>query len=396
MKTLTFVLSPLLFLTSWLWPKNSNIWLYGAWFGKDYRDNSKALFEYAIRNDLTSKYPIQHIWIYKDKKLGNFLRKKSLPCEYAYSLKGISLQLRAKVFITCVNSSDFIPFLLTPKNYFVQLWHGSPMKKIGMDSRVKNSLRFFIDKIRFKTIDRYSLIVSPAKTFDLLYASAFSASNKVIERAGYPRNDDLFISTNERASIRNSLNIPEDEILLVYMPTHRKEGADKNNSILKPEILKLQSFDEKLDEAKITIMVKPHFYEKHLLASIKDSKKVKIIYDLPVDLYRFLGATDGLITDYSSVFYDYELLKKPIFIYPFDIEDYLKNDRGMYFEFKNIYQSLNNCKKTESATELINVITDSNNYNSGCHNSKESHFNETVPSFSQKVLSLISSKVIHS
>jgi CDP-glycerol glycerophosphotransferase len=350
MKTITLLLSPLLFLISYIYPKRNDLWVYGAWFGERYSDNSKDLFEYA--NAVENK-PIKHYWIYKNHSLKKTIEINGNNCAYAYSINGILLQLRAKVFITCVNSSDFVPFLITPKNYFVQLWHGSPIKHIGLDSR-NNIFRKTIDKLRFKTLDNYSMVVSPSKTVDKIYQSAFALGKNRIYRGGYPRNENLRVSPERKKIIRDYFGLKNGEKMAAYLPTHRNEGKGKNpfRAVLKQLIAKN---DDLNNNAKI--IIKPHFYEKDSLNGIQESTNVLIRYDLPFDLYEFLGATDVLITDYSSVIFDYELLNKKIIVFPFDFEKYTTHDRGLYFQFDFIYKNVNNIEKVESIDSLIEVFT---------------------------------------
>ena len=201
MKNLTFLFAPLIFIISFLFKKDKKIWLYGAWYGKRYSDNSRSLFEQA--NEI---YPeIQHIWIYKDKNVLHEI-PNSFNSIYAYSIKGFYLQLKSKVFICTLNSSDFIPFCITPRNILIQLWHGSPLKTIGIDSRL-TFIRKIVDYIRFHTIDSYSMCISASDFFDNAFKSAFLLNQKQIFRANSPRNKSLFISQTRKNDIIATVDI---------------------------------------------------------------------------------------------------------------------------------------------------------------------------------------------
>ena len=375
MNIVLFLLSPLLFLISLLFPKNKKIWVYGSWFGIRYSDNSKDFFEYS--NSIL-KDGIQHIWVYKNKDLKNEIESKGYKCVYAYSFKGIMAQLIAKVFITSINSSDFLPFLVTPRNYFVQLWHGSPIKHIGVDSR-KSKIRKLLDIIRFSTIDNYSLIVSPSEVFDDIYKSAFFKGQDRIFRGGYPRNKNLVIDKKTRTRVRTYFNISEDEKFVAYLPTHRNEGKSGNPfiSVLNELILK----DQFLIENKIKMVVKPHFYEKDSLKHIKETKNILIKYNFPFDLYEFLGATDILVTDYSSVMFDYELLNKKIIVYPFDFKKYTASDRNLYFDFEFIYKNVLNIEKVNSVYHLYESLSGGLKQ----QDKEKSIFNEPLVDYSENI-----------
>jgi len=378
MKILLLLLSPLLFLFSILFPKNKKIWVYGAWFGKRYSDNSKDFFEYS--NSIIED-GIQHYWVYKDKNLKDEIESKGYKCVYAYAFKGILIQLRAKVFITCINSSDFVPFLITPRNYFVQLWHGSPIKHIGVNSR-KNKIRKALDVIRFITIDNYSLIVSPSAVFDKVYKEAFFKKQDRIFRNGYPRNENLIINGETKIKIKDYFNVSKEEKLIIYLPTHRNEGKSKNPFI--PVLKALLLKNKFLKKNKIKLIVKPHFYEKDSFKDVKETTNVLIRYDFPFDLYEFLGATDMLVTDYSSVMFDYELLNKKIIIYPFDLKSYKINDRNLYFDFNFLYKNVLNLKKVDSIDTLCESFIE-NKKEESLVERKKSVFNEPFGLYSENI-----------
>lgn len=375
MKKILLLISPILFFISLIFPKNKRIWLYGAWFGQRYSDNSKDFFEYSNKIESNN---IKHYWIYKDQKLKSKIESKGYQCIYAYSFQGILIQLRAKVFITCINSSDFVPFLITPRNYFIQLWHGSPIKHIGVDSR-KSAIRKFFDIIRFKTIDNYSLIVSPSAIFDDIYKRAFYSNGDKILRSGYPRNKNLVIDKRVKKAIRSYFKVTEEEKLVAYLPTHRNEGKKKNPFI--PVLNDLIKNDKVLKDKKIKVIIKPHFYEKDSLKKAKETENILIKYELPFDLYEFLGATDVLITDYSSVMFDYELLNKKILVYAFDLDKYKATDRNLYFDFSYLYENVLNVEKVDSIDHLCKSLSD----NIKEPSKKSSIFNTPLGSYSKTI-----------
>ena len=380
MRYVVALFSPIIFLISYFFKKDKRIWLYGAWYGKLYKDNSKALFEEASR--LAPE--ITHIWIYKDRNLNSIIPKKYKSL-YAYSLEGFLIQLRAKVFICTLNTSDFIPFLVTPRNIIIQLWYGSPLKNIGIDSR-KTKIRKFADRIRFATLDNYTYCISPAKFFDDSFKSAFLLKQENILRAPFPRNKSLFISDERKNEIKNMLEVKKNEKLILYLPTHRNDG---NNSILSDEVKKLHKYDSVLLDNQIKFIVKPHFYEWKNFESHQDLQAIKVLFDTDINLYELLASSDALVTDYSSVFFDYELLGKPILIFPFDLDEYMHNDRNMYFDPAYIFENLNNTTVVESEEMLIDYCI---KIKQDLYVHKErttSIFNEDVSDSSMKIINTI-------
>ena len=210
--------------------------------------------------------------------------------------------------------------------------------------------RKFIDKVRFKTLDRYTYCISPSKLFDDCFRSAFLLGSDNILRTSYPRNKSLFISEQRKKQIRKSLKIEESERFIMYLPTHRNQGINSN---LSTAVSKLYKYDKVFSANKVKFVIKPHFYESDNFRLHNSLDSIKILFDSECDLYELLAASDLLVTDYSSVFFDYELLNKPIIIYPYDIINYESNDREFYFYYDFIFNNLLNTKVALEEETLI-------------------------------------------
>jgi len=354
---INLLLGLFIFPVSYFFPKDERLWCFGAWFGKQYADNSKFLYEEMA----SGHYGVRCVWITKSKKINDDLRLRGLESYYYLSIKGIYLQLRSKVFILSVNSFDVLFGVTTPNNTIIQLWHGSPLKKIGFDVADLTKKRQFIQWLRHKTTDSYSYLVSPSLSFDEIFSSAFRLPKSSIIRNGYPRCDGFFIDSRRKSRIKAELNA-KGKKLVVYMPTHRGENSD--GSFINGEVQKFVGISDYLNNNNMKVIIKPHFYEyKNITNYISDEVEV---YDLSADLdiYEVLGAADILITDYSSIFIDYQMLGKKIIFYAPDLEDYLINQRGMYFDYcelisnycvdiKSLVKSLSDEKQNNG---LFNII----------------------------------------
>lgn len=332
-----------LFLLSLIFPKQRNLWLFGAWFGQKYADNSKVLFEHVCRYRSSE---IEARWITK-------VSAEELPDRhvYAFSLHGIWLQFRARVFVCCVNSFDFLAPLVTPRSLRVQLYHGTPLKQVGNLVEEPSSLRRFIRAIRSRSTDRYDLVVSPGPYTDRIFCEAFGVDKTVLFRAQYPRCEELLVSAPRRKEIRESLGISSNDIFYLYLPTHRNEGIDAWKNIEAFEELRDRS--HRLHQANVKIIMKPHFYEAAAFEGVESSEQVCLHRTLPADLYSVLGATDGLITDYSSVIFDYSVLDRPIILFAYDLEDYLENDRELLVDIRSISENI-----ASSVDDVIRMITE--------------------------------------
>lgn len=168
-------------------PKNKNIWIFGAWFGDKYADNSKYLFEYMRKN-----HPeIRIVWLTRNNEIINDLKSKNLEVYLIYSIKSIILGLRARYSIVVQsNLVDLIPFMNNSKTKIIQLWHGIPLKKIGYDDKFTEKYRknSRLKQIIFPFLNEdYNLIIASSLEDKNNFVSSFK--NTKVSITGYPRND---------------------------------------------------------------------------------------------------------------------------------------------------------------------------------------------------------------
>ncbi|MCK4852491.1 MAG: CDP-glycerol glycerophosphotransferase family protein, partial [Candidatus Omnitrophica bacterium] len=161
-------------------------------------------------------------------------------------------------------------------------------------------------------------------------------SNVVI--TGYPRNDVFFAQKREKTPLEAGLLLRDrkDRRLGIYMPTHRREGRLDVLSLFFGE---MDSINSRLREQRVILLVKVHYY--HLEEMQKNPSEYSNIYfiqdkDVEQDIYSLLPAVDFLVTDYSSVYFDYLLLDRPIIFAPFDMEEYLRDDRELYYGYNDV------------------------------------------------------------
>lgn len=334
------------FLLSKLIPKNKHLHIYGSSLGWHFADNSKYLFLYVSENVNS----INSVFISKNLSVVKHLHENGLKAKYLYSLDGVITVLRAKKAFLSHSTEDIHPVLLGGTE-IIQLWHGTPLKKICYDAdwesyNGKTRTRNFLRKVSYKLFP----YLYSAVTFDKIlissefvkqsYMSALRISNGAMMILGQPRNDVLDINY-----ILNKKFFPELEYLklirdkskavISWLPTHR--GGDSNNilNLLYNYAFEDDDFEKLLDEFNALFIIKSHFLEMESLKSQMEGKKRIIVYD-SVDPYPLLRFTDILITDYSSVYFDFLLLNKPIIFTPFDYDNYQKNGTSFYYDYEEV------------------------------------------------------------
>jgi len=336
-------------------PKNNNIWIYGARRGRDFFDNSKYFFIYMNKH-----HPeVKSIWLSKDKNIIKKLRKQKYEAYQTYSLKGIYLSLKAG-FVILNNGVYDVNFYLIGKNTKkIQLFHGMPLKKIGYDDKItleedksyRKKLELFI-KFRNKYfpfidnfdptlpyVDNYDYLVATSKENLKRFSSAFKINEKNIILTGSPRNDALFddLFKEKCVFIKNLSEKIQFNYVISYLPTYRDKGNIKyifSKFQYNPE--ELNNILEKLNAIMI-IKLHPRDIALNIQLFEESFERIIVITDKEIsDIYPLLKKTDVLITDYSSVYFDYLLLNRPIIFAPFDIDEYLTRDRELYYSYDKV------------------------------------------------------------
>lgn len=320
---LIFILNIPLYFIAKLTRKDPNIWIFGAWFGDKYADNSKALFEYV-----NSEHPeIRAIWLSSNKKVIDHVKSRGYTCYCTYSMKAIRFGMRAQfsIFVHS-NSADCMHFLNNGKTQLVQLWHGIPLKRIGYDDTVftlKNTpskaVRLFFPFI----VEKYEIIISCSDEDKTNFISAFR--NESVRITGYPRNDIL----NKKSAKNNSLNI-------MYLPTFR-DDIGYHVDLFTDYNFELEKWVDFLAAQDIALKIKMHPVNKpseKILKRFSGANEIQFLED--IDIAEQMTEIDILITDYSSVYFDFLLLNKPIIFTPFDFEKYITKDRELYYNYNDV------------------------------------------------------------
>jgi CDP-glycerol glycerophosphotransferase len=227
-----------------------------------------------------------------------------------------------------VNNSNFPPyFRKAPGQVYLQTWHGTPLKRLGRDIAQNNLTKSYLD-----TMDReakaWDYLISPNAFCTEVFPSCFGYQGEILE-TGYPRNDKLSTATaEERQRIRASIGVTDPSVTLVmYAPTWRDYSRTATGNW--QSVFYLDENLELPEGFKLIYRGHTNTHEAH-----KDGEHARFIdvtrYPNITDLYL---AADVLITDYSSVMFDYTVTGKPIIFMTPDLERY-RAERGFYFDFE--------------------------------------------------------------
>lgn len=338
------ILNIVLYWVSKFIPKNDNIWIFGAWMGDKYADNSKYLFNYVTK----MHKEIKCIWLTNSDNIVTELREKGFWAYKRFSCKAIFYALRARVSVfTHSNSSDNMAFMNNKSTKLVQLWHGMPFKKIGFDdtkyttkdsSWIKNKVR----EIFFPfLIENYDLVCASSEKDGEKFRSAFR--NKNVAITGYARNDSL--SMNKVTTVSR----------IVYLPTFRDQIGSEVD-LFTSFGFDVKKWQKELDSKNIKLEIKMHPVNKPSEEVVKQINRAKNITFLDdIDITEYLNNVDMLITDYSSVYFDFLKTGKPIIFAPFDIDDYLRKDRELYYPYSEVTPGPS-CKNWDDVLKWISTF----------------------------------------
>lgn len=285
-----------------------------------YNDNVRALFQYCLENNYQSKYRLYStVRINQCKDTENVF--------FISRMRALFIFLKAKYVFYDVGTTRIKP---TSKQIVVQLWHGTPLKKIGR-SVSKSSDR----------INDFSFVITTADSFIEIFKNAFGCSSDQVKVFEYPRNEFLF---KPDYSVMKSYQKKTYKKNILWMPTFRNSRKQMAKfKMAYDTLLPMFSTENMLNELNnflsekdffLTVKLHPAAVENEFPLPSYSNIKIfnnNMYSELGVQNYSFVSCFDVLITDYSSVYFDWLLLDRPLAFTINDISDY-NNKRGFVFD----------------------------------------------------------------
>ncbi|MDV3425914.1 MAG: CDP-glycerol glycerophosphotransferase family protein [Bacillota bacterium] len=339
-------------------PRSSKIVICGGWSGGRFADNSKAMFLYLSQNK--DKLGLKRvIFVTKNQKICEELLLAGYDSIMCKSLKSIWYHLRAKYHIVDSSGMD-VHRTFSVGAVRINLWHGFPLKKIGyIIGNEGKPLQDIIDmnyKLKRSFVghwnDVYLLALGEAHSKHM--QRAFGVPDSKIITGFYPRCvymnggiNKFYLHAEKDAAEKIETLKTQGKKIILYFPTFR-DKIEYNDKCISA-IYDLQSYLEEHDYYMVT---KLHF------AAVTDkniNKLTERVINLKPesDVYNFLSLADVLITDYSSVYFDFLLLNKPVIFYCFDLDYYQNGDRGFLYD----YASFTPGEKADTIEDLYSAIT---------------------------------------
>ena len=336
-------------------PVKQKHWVFGSDCGNMYREGSKYLLEYMLKHHPEYKCT----FITRNRDVVQNLRHKGIPVCHNYSLRGLYNIVCADCVFTTQVVSDILYAYPKKNRRFYYLLHGQPFK-VAADMLPKSVFDSFRHKSHSSNLQSYKREICHYLTVgynrhDVDFVSTtsdFTASflrrewkNVDVKVLGMPRNDALF----RPKKILNEYWIEglEEKIIVTYMPTHRKYGHGEVSPI---PFLNNNAVQQWMRDHNVVLLIKQHpNMIKHHLEKI-DSDVIVDISRLGFDPQVVIYQSDALITDYSSVWMDYLLLRRPLIFYFYD--DFETTDVGCYYNLREEFPH-NYCENESSLFDMI-------------------------------------------
>ncbi|THF80792.1 CDP-glycerol glycerophosphotransferase family protein [Cohnella fermenti] len=286
----------------------------------------------------------------KKKKAIGLLSTSNSGCNCIALFKGMPCAIREKYDVRLITSENdegdtesFDVFVSTHRNHSlgraknIELWHGFPLKAMGRMHRSSASK----DMASAEVWQEADAIASYSPLYSTLMSACFPTTVRQYQITGMPRND-LLLGSDGRSNLERIVGKSlEHKKLLLYMPTFRVfssreavEGKRNLDNLFGFSDFQEEAFHAYLQEHNLFLIVKLHEFEKHIQNNLEKFQSEHVfllksgyLVQEGLDLYELINGVDLLLTDYSSVFFDYLLLNRPIVFVTNDLTEY-QADRG--------------------------------------------------------------------
>ena len=313
-----YIFSKMKFKENWI--------VFESFMGRNCSGQPKYIYQY-LQKHYPGKYKC--IWVVDRRGVkipGKFTRCKRFGLRYFYYMN------RSKYWVNNMRQPLSVP--KRDETIILATWHGTPLKKLVFDMDDVHSATPQYKNMVFRQTREWDYLLSDNPFSTEKFQSCFLFEKEKILEAGYPANDPLYAEDKEKRAnkIKEKLGIPKDKKVILYAPTWRDDNffeAGQYGFDLDLDLARLQK--EFGDEYVVLLRLHYFVVEKMDLSKYGDFTINGCDYDDITDLYL---VSDILMTDYSSVFFDYANLERPILFFTYDIDKYRDVLRGFYLDME--------------------------------------------------------------
>ena len=302
---------------------DNSLVLLVSYGGKKFDDSPKFVYEYIKENKEYSW--LKTVWAFKNPEDFPEVDQKVRIDSLSYFLTA----LKAKYWIT--NSSCARGLKMKKQDTINILFqHGmAGIKKIGRD--IENKKKTYRQLFE----EEFDYIFIEGKEESAILEKAWNIDKSRLYITGLPRNDDLLAQSEyEITKIKRKIGLPASKKVILYAPTFREESVDSKLKNVLTIPIDFQKWERYLSDTYV-LLVTAHYEVECLQNTIPDNRFVFNVFNYPT-LNDLLKISDILITDYSSIAFDYSILERPILCYGYDYDEYMEN-RGTYNDLNTLF-----------------------------------------------------------
>ena len=333
-----------------------NTILYESYWGRGMVDNPFAIFQFLLENDKYSN--LKHVWVIDDFDVNQYSIKKYGAYKNVSFVKFNSKEYFKYLAVAkyLVNNVTFhTAFIKKKEQVYINTWHGTPLKSMGYEMvngniTTSNTIRNFFHA---------DYLIAANDIMKDMYLRSYKLKNimpgKIIVE-GYPRNDLMFHTDKEevfRQFENYGLKIDRNKKIIMYAPTW-KQSSSQQVVVDAHELIDFKKeLDNLIDNDQYQLLIKPHQF---VYNAIKDKKEYQgLLIPSTIDTNEILSVVDILISDFSSIFFDYMALERPILFYITNLEEYAEK-RGLSMDIKDLPGPIG-----KQITEIADFINDIDN-----------------------------------
>lgn len=305
-----------------------NLIVFVSFGGKRFDDSPRCIYEEILIDKRFDGFDLVWAFIQPEKfDVGRAHKVKIDTFEYYITL------LQAACWVT--NSSVERGLNFRRKDvFYLNTWHGVPIKKMGSDIAATN--KSFKSKSKGEYAP-YSVFTVNGNYDAKIFERVFSLAPNAIKIVGLPRNDALSCDNNEVELLKKKLKLDRVKKVILYAPTFREYNKDKTDSCIIAPPIDWERWEKELGN-DYAILFRAH-YEVVKVMNIRETDFVRNVSTYP-NLNELMLVSDILISDYSSIFFDYSILGRPMLTFCYDYKEY-SSKRGMYFDIRKELDSDN-------------------------------------------------------
>lgn len=308
-------------------PVRPGLVVFESHMGMQFSDSPRYIYQAAVDAGL-ERLGVTPVWSHSRKVPEGFpagcrlVPRESWRHHYALA--------RAQVWV----DNQGLPrhFTRRPETTYVQTWHGTPLKRMGFDSPALERASESTKRAHKAMMKRWSALLVPSEYFVETFVKSYGYEGRLV-RHGLPRNDLLVRGVDEQWLLakKRELNLPTDQRLVLYAPTFRDRARRLGREYDLP--FDIDAMSRALGN-DVFLMLRTHYLDAYKLSDRYRSFAIDLTRHH--DVTELMLVADVLVTDYSSVMFDFANTGKPMVFYTHDYEDYVRDERGTYFDLREI------------------------------------------------------------